>query len=50
MILKKLINRESAFSIIKKVEKVLDEDAEEFMVQMWRTLVFELLKLEKLDS
>lgn len=32
--------------ILSKVEKVLEEDAEEFMIKMWRMIIFELLKAE----
>lgn len=47
MIIKKLINAETPEMILKKVEIILEEDAEEFVVKLWRMLIFELLKLEK---
>eukprot|EP00331_Platyophrya_macrostoma_P020680 CAMPEP_0176468914 /NCGR_PEP_ID=MMETSP0127-20121128/39426_1 /TAXON_ID=938130 /ORGANISM="Platyophrya macrostoma, Strain WH" /LENGTH=603 /DNA_ID=CAMNT_0017862673 /DNA_START=84 /DNA_END=1895 /DNA_ORIENTATION=+ len=46
MILKKLVNKESPKEIIKKVSIVLEDDAEEFVIKMWRMIIFELLKLE----
>jgi len=27
------------------VEKVLEDDAEDFVVKMWRTIIFEVLKI-----
>ena len=44
MIYKKVANRESPQEIIKKVEKILDEDAEDFVMKLWRMIIFELLK------
>jgi hypothetical protein len=29
------------------VEKVLEDDAEDFVTKMWRTIIFETLKLEE---
>ena len=58
VVLKRLANRESPQNILKKVEKLLDEEAEvinliiftlsfkDFMMKLWRMLIFELLKLE----
>lgn len=46
MILKKLANRESPKDILKKVKIVLEDDAEDFVVKMWRFIIFEMLKLE----
>lgn len=47
MVIKKLNNAESAYAIEKKVGFILEEDAEEFVVKLWRMLIFELLKVEK---
>lgn len=47
MVIKKLNNAESAHAIEKKVAFILEEDAEEFVVKLWRMLIFELLKVEK---
>eukprot|EP01016_Furgasonia_blochmanni_P044260 TRINITY_DN6135_c0_g1_i13.p2 TRINITY_DN6135_c0_g1~~TRINITY_DN6135_c0_g1_i13.p2 ORF type:complete len:309 (+),score=74.29 TRINITY_DN6135_c0_g1_i13:1182-2108(+) len=46
MILRKLANRESIYDILKKVEVVLESDAEDFMMKLWRMIIFELLKIE----
>ena len=46
MILKKLSNKESVYDILKKVEVVLESDAEDFMMKLWRMIIFELLKIE----
>jgi len=46
IILKRLANRESPQNILKRVEKLLDEDAEDFVMKLWRMLIFESLKLE----
>jgi len=29
------------------VEKVLEDDAEDFVIKMWRTIIFEVLKIEE---
>ena len=44
MIYKKVANKESPYEILKKVEKVLDEDGEDFVMKLWRMIIFELLK------
>ena len=61
MILKKLANKESPQQILDKVKDLLDEDAEvwgllllltlqDFIMKLWRMLIFELLKLESLSN
>ncbi|KRW99775.1 hypothetical protein PPERSA_07852 [Pseudocohnilembus persalinus] len=47
MIVKKLNNFEPAEKIIQKVEVILEEDAEDFVIKLWRNLIFETLKVEK---
>jgi len=46
IILKRLANRDSPQQVLKRVEKLLDEDAEDFVMKLWRMLIFESLKLE----
>ena len=47
-IIKRLINKESAENILNKVVgKILDEDAEDFVIKMWKVIIFEIMKLEK---
>jgi len=46
MILKKLANREPPNDILKKVEMVLEDEAEDFVMKLWRMIIFELMKFE----
>eukprot|EP00828_Plagiopyla_frontata_P006461 TRINITY_DN1281_c0_g1_i3.p1 TRINITY_DN1281_c0_g1~~TRINITY_DN1281_c0_g1_i3.p1 ORF type:complete len:482 (-),score=108.32 TRINITY_DN1281_c0_g1_i3:64-1509(-) len=46
MIYKQILSQETPEKIEQKVEKVLDEDAEDFVIKMWRMIIFELLKVE----
>lgn len=46
MILKRVANKENPHEILSKVEKVLDDDAEDFVMKLWRMIIFELLKAE----
>jgi RNA-binding protein 25 len=56
MILKKVANKTSPYEIIDKIKVVFEEDTEvnkilkikEFVIKMWRMLVYEVLKAEKL--
>ena len=53
LILKKIAGRETPKEILRMVQKVLEDDAEVkglskyFVVKMWRTIIFEVLKLEE---
>lgn len=47
MIIKKLNNFESAEKIIQKVRVILEDDAEEFVMKLWKNLIFETMKVEK---
>ncbi|CAD8048170.1 unnamed protein product [Paramecium primaurelia] len=47
-IIKRLFNREKPQTIINKVvKKVLDDDSEQFVIRMWKMIIFELRKLER---
>ena len=56
MILKKVANKTSPYEIIDKIKVVFEEDTEvnkilkikEFVIKMWRMLVYEVLNAEKL--
>ena len=43
-IIKKLAEHASAMEVLGELEQVLDEDAEIFVVKMWRFLVFEVMR------
>ena len=47
LIQKKLKYREKPDEVAKRLEKVLDEDSMKFVADMWRTLIFEILKAKK---
>ena len=34
--------------IIEKLEMILEEDSEKFVVSMWRSIIFEIEKVKKL--
>lgn len=46
MIVKMLEEKCSAQFMMAKLEKILDEDSEKFIVQMWRFIIFEQLKIK----
>lgn len=48
-ILKKLANNVNGFDMMKKAAKVIDDEAEEFTVKLWRMLIFETSKLEVIN-
>jgi RNA-binding protein 25 len=42
-IVKKINERIHPSELLKQLHQILDEDAEQFMIKMWRMLIYEML-------
>jgi RNA-binding protein 25 len=46
MILKRLMNKTPPQEVEKRVFQILEEDSEEFVVKLWRFIIFEIHKIK----